>query len=180
MKAAFEWVCCEGALCGEPLQGVRYNVVDAELHSDAIHRGDSQIIPAARHVFLAAQLIAKPCIYEPVYLVEIQTQVEVISKIYGLISSKRGHVFDEQPKEGSPLVNMKAFLPVMESFDFVPALCENTSGRAFPQMVFDHYDIVNGNPYEKDNLCGKIVLGVRQRKNMKENVPDYTEYNDKL
>jgi len=180
VKSAFEWVVEDGALCGEPMTGIKFNIIDAELHTDTIHRGQSQIIPAARRVFLAAQLSAMPCIYEPVYLVEIQTEIDVVSKIYGLISSKRGYVFDEQPRVGSPLVNMKAYLPVMESFNFVPELCENTSGRAFPQMIFDHYDIVKGDPYEKDNLCAKIIKGVRQRKKIKEDIPVLTDFNDKL
>jgi len=180
IRSAFEWVVEEGALCGEPLTGIKFNIIDAVLHRDSSHRGQSQIVPAARRAFLAAQLSASPCIYEPVYLVEIQTEIDVVSKIYGLISSKRGYVFEEQPKIGSPLVNMKAYLPVMESFKFVPELCECTSGRAFTQMMFDHYDIVKGDPYENDNLSSKIIKTVRQRKKLKDEIPELNDYNDKL
>jgi len=75
---------------------------------------------------------------------------------------------------------MKAYLPVMESFKFVPELCECTSGRAFTQMMFDHYDIVKGDPYENDNLCSKIIKTVRQRKKLKDEIPELNDYNDKL
>jgi len=181
VKAAFEWVVSEGGLMGEPLRGVRFNLIDAELHSDSIHRGQNQILIPARSVFLAAQLSASPCCYEPIFLVDIQTEVEVVSKIYGLLFSKRGYVFEEIPKEGSPLVYVKAYLPVIESFGFVPELCEVTSGRAFPQMIFSHYEIVQGDPHSREiNLTSKIVRSVRSRKKMKEAIPTYEDYNDKL
>jgi len=35
---------------------------------------------------------------------------------------------------------IKAFLPVAESFGFTQALRAATSGRAFPQCVFDHWE----------------------------------------
>jgi len=181
IKASFEWIVEEGALCGEPMRGIKFNLIDAELHSDAVHRGQSQIIPSARRVFLAAQLSASPCIYEPFYLVEIQTEIDVVSRIYGLLSSKRGYVFEETPKEGSPLVIVKAYLPVIESFGFVPNLCEATSGRAFPQMVFSHFDVVQGDPLSpEENSSNRIVKSVRQRKKIKLDIPAFEDYNDKL
>jgi len=181
VKAAFEWVVSEGGLCGEPLRGVKFNLIHAELHTDTVHRGQNQILVPARSVFLAAQLSACPCIYEPIFLVDIQTEIEVVSKIYGLLFSKRGYVFEEIPKEGSPLVYVKAYLPVIESFGFVAELCEVTSGRAFPQMLFSHYEMVQGDPHSNEvNLTSKIVRSVRSRKKMKEVIPTYEDYNDKL
>ena len=35
---AFSWVTSEGVLCEERMRGVRYNIVDAIVYSDAIHR----------------------------------------------------------------------------------------------------------------------------------------------
>jgi len=36
------------------MRGVRFNIVDAHLIADSIHRGGAQLIPAARRVFYAA------------------------------------------------------------------------------------------------------------------------------
>lgn len=44
----------------ENMRGIRFNVLDVQLHADAIHRGGGQIIPTARRVFYAAQLTAEP------------------------------------------------------------------------------------------------------------------------
>ena len=62
----------QGVLCDENMRGVRFNIYDVTLHTDAIHRGGGQIIPTARRVLYACVLTAAPRLMEPVYLVEIQ------------------------------------------------------------------------------------------------------------
>merc|ERR1712195_348442 len=52
---------------------------------------------------------------------------------YSCLSQRRGIVLSEEPIQGTPLVMMKAYLPVAESFGFTQALRAATSGRAFPQ-----------------------------------------------
>ena len=56
------------------MRGVRFNIYDVTLHTDAIHRGGGQIIPTARRVLYACHLTASPKLMEPVYLVEIQVR----------------------------------------------------------------------------------------------------------
>ena len=41
-------------------------------------------------------------------------------------------------------MQVKAHLPVTESFGFVAALRQATSGQAFPQCVFDHWENLQG------------------------------------
>merc|ERR1712117_769318 len=48
--AGFQWASKEGVLCDENMRGVRFNIYDVTLHTDAIHRGGGQIIPTARRV----------------------------------------------------------------------------------------------------------------------------------
>jgi len=52
----------------------------------------------------------------------------------------RGCVLEENPHEGTPLGQVKAHLPVSESFGFGAALRQVTSGWTFPQCVFDYSD----------------------------------------
>ena len=42
------------------------------------------------------------------------------------------------------MFTVKAYLPVMESFGFNGELRAATSGQAFPQCVFDHWELMNG------------------------------------
>jgi len=180
VSSAFETVAREGVLCGEPLRGVRFNLHDASLHADAIHRGGGQLIPTARRVFYAAILSAKPSLVEPFYLAEIQTEQEVIGKIYSVVSQRRGTILEEIPKSGTPLYIVKGFLPVLESFGFDAALREATSGRGFPQLIFSHWQVMEGDPAKEGSLPNTAVMAVRKRKNMKAEIPVVDDYNDKL
>jgi len=59
-EAAFQWATKEGVLCDENMRGIRYNIYDVTLHTDAIHRGGGQIVPTARRCIYACELTALP------------------------------------------------------------------------------------------------------------------------
>lgn len=106
---------------------------DVVLHADAIHRGGGQIIPTCRRVLYATVLAADPRLCEPVYLVEIQCPESALGGVYSVLNQKRGLVFEEQQRVGTPIFNLKAYLPVVESFGFTGTLRAATAGQAFPQ-----------------------------------------------
>ncbi|GJQ11278.1 hypothetical protein GpartN1_g3069.t1 [Galdieria partita] len=178
--AAFQHATKEGAICEENMRNISFNFLDVTLHSDAIHRGGGQIIPTARRCYYGAQLMAEPRLLEPVYLVEIQCPEQAVGAIYGVLNRKRGHVFEEAQRPGTPLFNVKAYLPVSESFGFTADLRSATSGQAFPQCVFDHWQLVNGDPRDPAEKVSEIVKGIRKRKGLKEEIPGIDNYYDKL
>jgi len=177
--SAVKQATSEGVLAGEPLRGVRFNICDATLHSDAVHRGPGQIIPTARRAFLAAELCAQPALVEPIFLTEIQCDQKVVSKVYSLVAQKRGNIFDEQMKDGS-MVLVRGNLPVLESFGFDSKLREHTSGHATPQLMFSHWSCLPGDPCVEGTYARGILANVRERKKMKAQLPVLTDYNDKL
>merc|ERR1712226_1478609 len=61
--------------------------------------------------------------------------------------------------------------PVAESFGFTQALRAATSGRAFPQCVFDHWEQLADDPFKPESRAGILVAGIRKRKGLKEEVP---------
>ncbi|CAI2176049.1 12099_t:CDS:2, partial [Funneliformis geosporum] len=167
--AAFQWATKEGVCAEENMRSCRFNVLDVVLHADAIHRGGGQIIPTCRRVIYAAALTAIPGLLEPVFLVEIQCPEGAMGGIYGVLNRRRGHVFTEEQRPGTPLYNIKAYLPVNESFGFTADLRSNTGGQAFPQAVFSHWQLMNGNPLEAGKVAD-IVKGIRKRKGLSEEV----------
>ncbi|ESN98677.1 hypothetical protein HELRODRAFT_185027 [Helobdella robusta] len=178
--AGFQWASKEGVLCEENMRGVRFNIYDVTLHADAIHRGGGQIIPTARRCFYASVLTAAPRLLEPVYLVEIQSPEAAVGGIYGVLNRRRGHVFEENRVIGTPMFVVKAYLPVNESFGFTADLRSNTGGQAFPQCVFDHWQILNGDPFEPSSKPYAVVTETRKRKGLKEGVPPLDNFFDKL
>ncbi|XP_057366058.1 eukaryotic translation elongation factor 2 [Daphnia carinata] len=178
--AGFQWATKEGVLCDENMRGVRFNIHDVTLHADAIHRGGGQIIPTARRCFYASILTAAPRLMEPVYLCEIQCPENAVGGIYGVLNRRRGHVFEESQVAGTPMFVVKAYLPVNESFGFTADLRSNTGGQAFPQCVFDHWQILPGNPFEPTSKPAQVVADTRKRKGLKEGIPALDTYLDKL
>jgi len=178
--SGMQWASKEGPLCEENMRGIRFNIHDVTLHTDSIHRGAGQIMPAARRCLYACELTAKPTLQEPIFLVEITCPTDAASGVYSTLSMRRGHVFEENPREGTPLVQMKAYLPVAESFGFVADLRQQTSGQAFPQCVFDHWENCGGTIEKADDNLVKKILEIRGRKQLKVEMPDLTEYLDKL
>merc|ERR1712154_542800 len=167
VNSAFQWATKNGPLCEEEMRGIRFNIMDVVLHTDAIHRGAGQLMPCTRRVCFAAELMSQPTLQEPIFLVEIQCPVDAMSGIYNCLTMRRGHVFEENQREGTPLVQVRAYLPVAESFGFTSALRQQTSGQAFPQCVFDHWEPMPGNAMEPGSKMEELILDIRKRKNLK-------------
>jgi elongation factor 2 len=179
--SAFQWASKEGALAEEPMRGIRYNLYDVTMHADAIHRGAGQIMPTARRCMYACSLTAKPSLMEPVFLVNITAPEGALGGIYSCLNKKRGHVFAEDNRPGTPIYNLNAYLPVLESFGFVADLRAATSGQAFPQCVFDHWALMAGDALDPADKLGALVQSIRKRKNCSSvEVPGLEKYYDKL
>jgi len=177
---AFQQVTAAGILCEEAMRGIRFNIQDVTMHADAIHRGAGQIMPPMKRVMYACQIKSAPALLEPMYVVDITVPNSAISGVYTTLNGRRGVIEGKEDRPGTPLCKVKAFLPVLESFGFAQLLRQNTSGQAFPQMIFSHWQMVNGEVYDEDSQAQTIVLAVRERKGLKKELPDFNDYYDKL
>ena len=79
-------------------------------------------------VFYAAQIASSPCLFEPFFLVDITVPQPALSGVYQTLNSRRGEVESMQERVGTPLVQIRAFLPVAESFGFTQLLRQKTGG----------------------------------------------------
>lgn len=179
-NSGFQWATKEGPMCDEVCRGVIMRVLDVTLHADAIHRGAGQILPTMRRVTYASILTASPTLLEPIYLADISCPQDSTGGIYGVLTTRRGHVFAEEVRHGSPIVQLKAYLPVSESFGFTGALRAATGGKAFPQNSFSHWQALNTDPLTAGTKANEIVLGIRERKGLKDAIPTYDKFYDKL
>eukprot|EP00746_Dinoflagellata_sp_MGD_P148688 gnl/MRDRNA2_/MRDRNA2_80862_c0_seq1.p1 gnl/MRDRNA2_/MRDRNA2_80862_c0~~gnl/MRDRNA2_/MRDRNA2_80862_c0_seq1.p1 ORF type:complete len:850 (+),score=49.80 gnl/MRDRNA2_/MRDRNA2_80862_c0_seq1:17-2566(+) len=178
--AAFQWATKDGPLANENMRNCKFEIVDCVMHADAIHRGGGQIIPTAQRAFYAAVLQAQPRLMEPVYLVEIQAPETALSGIYSTLHTKRGQVFEETPRTGTPMYTVKAYLPVFESFGFTTDLRASTAGQAFPQCIFDHWEMLTSDPQQSGSMTNKIVTDIRKRKGLRNEVPLVSEFEDRI
>merc|ERR1712039_795065 len=98
VNSAFQWTTKEGPLCEENMRGIRFNLTDVTLHTDPIHRGAGQIMPPTRRGCFAAEMMGKPTLQEPVFLVEIVCPQEAMSGVYSCMNMRRGCVFEENQR----------------------------------------------------------------------------------
>ncbi|KAJ7502623.1 P-loop containing nucleoside triphosphate hydrolase protein [Mycena galericulata] len=184
--AGLQWASKEGVCAEENMRGVRFNLLDAVLHSDSIHRGGGQIIPAARRVMNAACLLAEPALMEPVYLVEIQCPEAVVGDVYACLNSgpRRAQILSDRDnadqRPGTSMFTIKAYLPVSQSFGFTNILRAATRGQVFPQSVFDHWEVMQGSPLEKGSKLEELVTKIRVRKGLSPTIPALDQYLDRL
>merc|ERR1719261_401100 len=94
--------------------------------------------------------------------------------IYGVLNKRRGIMLGEENRPGTPIYNVRAYLPVAESFGFTADLRSNTGGQAFPQCVFDHWQMFPGDPTDPKTAAGEMITKIRKRKGLKEGIPPWT------
>ena len=178
--AGFQWASKSSVLCDEQMRGVSFKLLDVTLHADAIHRGMGQIMPTARRVMFASLLLAQPVLQEPLFLVDISVPQDAMGGCYGVLTRRRGVVFSEEQRPGTPMVQMKAHMPVMESFGFNADVRAATGGKAFPQMVFSHWAVLQGDPTDLASKPGAVIGQVRKRKGLNPEIPPLDRFPDRL
>ena len=63
---------------------------------------------------------------------------------------------------------------------FTEELRGQTHGTAFPQCVFDHWQMMPGDPQEAGTRAHAVVTDVRNRKGLSPVIPGLENYLDKL
>ncbi|KAI8093304.1 P-loop containing nucleoside triphosphate hydrolase protein [Halteromyces radiatus] len=192
IRQGFQWGTREGPLCDEPIRGVKFKIIDAVLANEPIHRGGGQIIPTARRVCYSSFLTATPRLMEPVNYVEIQAPADCVSSVYAVLQRRRGHVTQDIPKSGSPLYTVKAYIPLIDSCGFETDLRTHTQGQAFCQQIFDHWQIVPGDPLDQSivlrpletssgqHLARDFMVKTRRRKGLSEDVSINKYFDDPM
>ncbi|MBU2497252.1 MAG: elongation factor EF-2, partial [Nanoarchaeota archaeon] len=154
----FEQIMNAGPMANEPCLKIKVNLTDCKLHEDAIHRGPAQILPAIRDALREAIRDAEPCLYEPLQVLQLETEVRFMGEVSRLIQNKRGQLLSTD-QEGDHLT-IRAKIPVAELFGFAGALRGATEGRASFFIVDQHFQKV---PKEIQN---KVVKQIRERKGL--------------
>lgn len=63
---------------------------------------------------------------------------------------------------------------------FTGDLRGTTGGQAFPQCVFDHWQLLPGDPFDASTKSGVVVMETRKRKGLPLELPTLEKYLDKL
>jgi elongation factor 2 len=157
-----------GPLADEPVQNLKMSLTDVKLHEDAIHRGPAQVIPAVRGAIKGGMLIAGDSLLEPVQKLQITVPMDQMGAATSQIQGRRGQVFDMQSEGDTISVVGKA--PVAELFGFAGDIRSATEGRAMWNTEFAGFELV------PNNMVKEVVVGIRKRKGLKEQMPTPNDY----
>ncbi|KAI7872992.1 P-loop containing nucleoside triphosphate hydrolase protein [Spinellus fusiger] len=196
LHLGFQISTLTGPLCAEPLTGVCYIVQDVVMNKEEMVDSNGepievksrlghiqgQIISVMKEACRQSFLDWSPRLWLAMYTCDIQASAEVLGRVYGVISKRKGRIVSEDLKDGTQFWQIRALLPVIESFGFSDEIRKRTSGAASPQLVFSGFEMMNEDPFwvptteeeledlgekaDRDNLAKKYMETVRKRKGM--------------
>ncbi|MEM2937495.1 MAG: elongation factor EF-2 [Candidatus Bathyarchaeia archaeon] len=156
--SGFRWACRAGPLCEEPLRGVKVKLMNIQLHEDPAHRGPAQIMPAIRRAIFGSFLTAEPVLLEPVYKIEVSVPSKWVGECSSIITKKRGKILASEHK--GALTMIRGYIPVAETFGLSAEMRSATSGHAFWQCTFNHWEKI------PENIAAEVVRQIRERKGL--------------
>ncbi|PSN84622.1 elongation factor EF-2 [Candidatus Marsarchaeota G2 archaeon ECH_B_SAG-G16] len=159
----FRWAMEAGPLAQEPMRGVKVLLTDAIIHEDPAHRGPAQVMPAIKNAILAAVLMAKPTLLEPLLKLDIRIPTEYVSSINRIAAQKRGRVL-EVNQVGAQM-RMVLEMPVSETFNLSTELRSATAGKAFWGQEFSRWSPI------PESLLMQVVTKIRERKGLPKEIP---------
>ena len=160
--AGFEFACQAGPLCSEPVRHLKVNLVDFQL-GDGDEFSCVEVMHGVGKSIFGSFLTAQPALLEPIYKIIITVSSELAGESSRMLSTRRGKVTCFEQK--GLLTTISGFIPVSETFGFSKELRTTTSGRAFWQMFFDHWEKM------PPKLSAQVIADLRQLKGLTPEVP---------
>lgn len=117
-----------------------------------------QIISTVKEGCRRAFQIQPQRLMSPMFSCDIQVTTEVLGKMYAVLARRNGRIVHGDMREGSQTFEIKAFVPVIESLDFVSEIRKQTSGMANPQLMFSHYETIDVDPFWTPNTEEEYAL----------------------
>ncbi len=168
--ASFRWACESGPLCDEPLRGLKIKLLDVKLHEDPVHRGPAQVMPAVRRAILGSFLTAKPVLLEPIYKIGVSVPAQWVGESSSMIIRKRGRILSSEQR--GALTTVTGYIPVAETFGLAADMRSATSGHAFWQCSFDHWDKA------PESVAAEVIKQVRERRGLSPEIPSPKKFID--
>jgi elongation factor 2 len=170
MILGFKWACQNGPLCGEPMRGIKATIIDAQLDPDPQNRDSTQIMPTTSRATLGSILTAKPILLQPIYKISVTVPTEYVGEVTNTITKKQGKIQTIEPK--GPIVNVTGSIPVSGTFNLTSEIRTATSGTAFWQATFNHWEKVS------DDKATVIIQETRKRRGLPQQIPTADKFID--
>ena len=169
----FRAATLKGPLCDSAVRDVHFKLIGGAVPFS------QHLAQYGRLCAHKAMLGASPRLVEPVFAAEILTQPSHVDAIRRLLEGRRGNLVGETKIPASPLVLCKAYCPAIDHFGLETQLRVETNGEAFPTFAFDHWAVIESDPYDATvalellqparghKIARDFVLKTRMRKGLR-------------
>ena len=168
--SGFRWACKTGPLCEQPMRNVKVKLTNARISEDPSLRESQQITRATSRAILGSFLTAKPIILEPVYKIEMSTPTRWFGTCTNIITRRRGKIQTTQTRGTITMIN--GFIPVAQTWSLSDEIRSATSGHAFWQSTFDHWQKI------PENISKEIIEQMRVRRGLPPEIPKPDKFID--
>ena len=128
----------KGVLTGNQVVDVRVTLFDGTYHT--VDSDEMSFKIAASQCFRKGFMDGKPCLLEPIYILEVKVPEDYMGDVMGDISSKRGKILGMDSDGKFQIV--KAYVPLAELYKYSSHLRSLTSGRGTHKIKFAYYEEV--------------------------------------
>jgi elongation factor G len=128
--------CAEGILAGYRVVDVGVDFYDGKMHP--VDSNDISFQVAGYWAFREAFQKAKPCLLEPIHVLEIRVPEDCMGKVIGDLSSRRGKILGMDADGHFQVV--RAQVPARELYRYATQLRSLTGGRGLHTEEFSHYE----------------------------------------
>ena len=160
LMEGFESAMDQGPIANEICMGLKFKLMDAKLHEDAVHRGPAQVLPAVRKAIFGSIMLAKPTLLEPMQKVFINVPQDYMGACTREVQNRRGNIVDMQ--QSNDMVTIESKVPVAEMFGFAGDIRSAAEGRCLWSTENCGFERLPG------ELQKNIIRQIRQRKGLSE------------
>jgi elongation factor 2 len=158
-----------GPIAREPVMGVKVTLTDATVHNDPAHTGYNEVATMVSSGLNMGFLTGKPGLYEPVLNADIKTPPDTQGAIIKVLTGHRGQIVTIEGEED--VVAIKGTLPTAETIEIADEFRSASAGRSFFGYEFRGFESL------PTNLQEEIILEIRARKKMPEEMPSLSSWN---
>ncbi len=169
LETVFREFVDSGPIAKEPVMGVKVTLTDATVHNDPAHTGYNEVATMVSSGLNMSFLTGAPGIYEPVLNADIKTPPDTQGAIIKVLTGHRGQIVTIEGEED--VVAIKGTIPTAETIEIADEFRSAAAGRSFFGYEFRGFEPLPG------NLQEEIILEIRARKKMPEEMPSLSSWN---
>lgn len=152
-----------GPLCDEPVRGLKLIIEDLKLDSKPANRTPLDLQLMVRNIVFACILAGSPILFEPISKLIIQLPLTLIKIVETLAAQKKGKIMSIEQIGSSSFIT--CLIPIKDSLDLTRDLRSKSSGQAFWQVFFSHWQQMT--PIESNST----IQNIRLRKGRSPQIP---------